>query len=206
MSISLDRKKNNKIFKEINIRNNAVVKRSVDKKWVISITAVSFLLSTILSVISSDILAEVGLLPAFFILWGFIIIGILFDIIGIAVASADEKPFHAMASRKIKGASQSVWLIRNASKVSSFCNDVMGDIVGIISGVIIGSVVLYLTQHISTVNISVFTLCLTGAVAALTIGGKAVGKTFSINYSNSIVYMVALALNFFTHWFNKKEK
>jgi len=30
-----------------------------------------------------------------------VFIGIIFDIIGIAVTSADESPFHAMASRNI---------------------------------------------------------------------------------------------------------
>lgn len=206
MGISLYGKKNKKTLKEINIRNNEVVRRSVDKKWVVSITIISFLLSTILSVISSDILAEVGLLPAFFILLSFILIGILFDIIGIAVTSADEKPFHAMASRKISGANQSVWLIRNAGKVSSFCNDVIGDIIGIFSGVTIGAVIVYLSKLLTTANIAIISLCLTGLVASLTIGGKAVGKTFARNYSNTIVYLVALVLDFFGELFHKKEK
>jgi CBS domain containing-hemolysin-like protein len=67
-------------------------------------------------------------------------------------------------------------------------------------------VVLTLTHRISGIDATVASLCLTGAVAALTIGGKALGKTFARNYSNTIVYMVALFLNFFTQWFDKKEK
>ena len=42
--------------------------------------------------------------------------------------------YHAMSSKKIKGAKKAVSFKKNADKVSSFCNDVIGDICGIISG------------------------------------------------------------------------
>ena len=71
---------------------------------------------------------------AFLILLAIILIGIIFDIIGMAVATADEKPFHSMASRKVAGASDAIKLLRNAERVSSICNDVVGDICGVVSG------------------------------------------------------------------------
>ena len=62
---------------------------------------------------------------AFFILLVIIFVGIIFDVVGMAVACADETPFHAMASRKIPGAQEAISLLRNAERVSSICNDVV---------------------------------------------------------------------------------
>ncbi len=59
---------------------------------------------------------------------------IFFDIIGIAVTTAKEMPFHAMAANKVEEAKYAIKLVKNASQVSNFCNDVIGDISGIISG------------------------------------------------------------------------
>ncbi|WDC83794.1 hypothetical protein PL321_14940 [Caloramator sp. mosi_1] len=70
----------------------------------------------------------------FFVLISIIFVGIIFDIIGVAVTAAEEAPFHSLASRKVKGAKTAVKLIRNADKVSNFCNDVIGDICGVVSG------------------------------------------------------------------------
>ena len=64
----------------------------------------------------------------------FIGLGILFDIIGVAVTAADPRPFHSMAAHKEPGAKEALMLLRNAGRVSSVCNDVVGDICGIVSG------------------------------------------------------------------------
>ena len=68
------------------------------------------------------------------VLFFFIALGIVFDMIGIAAASGTEREFHSMAAHKVRGAREAVWMLRNAEKVSSICNDVVGDICGIISG------------------------------------------------------------------------
>ena len=54
--------------------------------------------------------------------------------IGIAVTVATPKTFNSMATKNVRGARACINLIRKASKVSSFCNDVIGDICGILSG------------------------------------------------------------------------
>lgn len=61
-------------------------------------------------------------------------INILFDMIGTAVQSAEEKPFHSLAARKVKGARESISVIRHAPQLANLCCDVIGDIAGIISG------------------------------------------------------------------------
>ena len=116
-----------------------------------------------------------------------IFIGILFDIVGVAVTSADEAVFHSMNSRKVKGASIAVKFKKNADKVSSFCCDVIGDICGIVSGAA-GTTIAAIISNTYDFNILIVALTVSATIAALTIGGKAVGKSFAINKSDIILY------------------
>lgn len=174
-------------------------KRQIEKsnyKWVIQTTLMAFIISLIFSFISETTIPNVNIILGIVLLILFILIGIIFDIIGIAVASADVKPFHSMNAKKVKGSDIAVELIKNAAKVSSFCNDVVGDICGIISGSAsaIISVIISTTTHI---NIFIVTLVTTSLIAALTIGGKALGKTFAINKSNIIIYESSKFISYF---------
>ena len=103
-------------------------------RWSLIITILAFIISLLMSLFSTLVLQNVNLLLAIVITFLFILIGIVFDIIGVAVTSGDETAFHSMSSRKVKGGKMGVKLLKNASKVSSFCCDVVGDICGIISG------------------------------------------------------------------------
>ena len=103
-----------------------------DFKWIALIFLTTVLISALMSFVSSNLLEGAGLALSFVILICIVLTGILFDIIGVAVTAADEVPFHAMASRKVPEAEDALRLIRNAGKVSSFCNDVIGDICGVI--------------------------------------------------------------------------
>ena len=121
--------------------------------------------------------------------------------IGVAVTSSNEEPLHAMSSKKIKGAKKAVSFKKNADKVSSFCNDVIGDICGIISG---SAGVAVATSLANTYNLNIFymTLIVTAIIAALTIGGKAFCKKIAINNNHKIVYLTAKILS----KFEKKKK
>lgn len=126
----------------------------------------------------------------------FIIIGIMFDIIGTAVLTGDEATFHAKSAKKIKGSKEGVYLIKNANRVSSICNDVIGDICGIVSG----SVGAMLAINISTkLNISIVltTLLISSVISSLTVGGKAIGKKYAIKNSDNIIFVTAKVLNKF---------
>lgn len=166
-------------------------------KWIITAVMWAILFSGSASLFSGMLLSNVNLLVAFILLILIILTGILFDIIGIAVTSADEVPFHAMASKKIKGAKVAIRLIRNAEKVSSFCNDVIGDVCGIISGsigaIILGKVVLIF----SSINATMISILIGIIITAITVGGKAIGKGFAINSSNLIIMKVSKIINFF---------
>ncbi len=171
-------------------------KKKSNYRWIITITVSAFIISILFSFISESIIPHVNLFVGILIALLFIIIGIIFDIIGVSITTADEKPFNSMSSRKVSGASIAVSLIKNASKVSSFCNDVIGDICGIISG----SAGIYIAVSISNIlktDTTFTTLLVTAIIAALTIGGKACGKGFAINSSDVILYKVSRTLAIF---------
>ena len=137
--------------------------------WPIIVTILAFFISLLFSFISESIMPSVPILIGIIILITFILIGIIFDMIGVAVTSSNEEPLHAMSSKKIKGAKKAVSFKKNADKVSSFCNDVIGDICGIISG---SAGVAVATSLANTYNLNIFytTLIVTAIIAALTIG------------------------------------
>ena len=76
------------------------------RNWVITIFLATIAISAAISLASDFIMGRSSMLVAFFILLLIVFIGIIFDIVGMAVATADEKPFHAMAARKVKGAKE----------------------------------------------------------------------------------------------------
>ena len=169
--------------------------------WPIIITILAFFISLLFSFISESIMPSVPILIGIIILITFILIGIIFDMIGVAVTSSNEEPLHAMSSKKIKGAKKAVSFKKNADKVSSFCNDVIGDICGIISG---SAGVAVATSLANTYNLNIFytTLIVTAIIAALTIGVKAFCKKIAINNNHKIVYLTAKILS----KFEKKKK
>ncbi len=143
---------------------------------------------------------------AFVILLIIILLGILFDIIGMAVASADEKPFHSMASRKVVGAQEAIALLRNAERVSSICNDVVGDICGVVSGSASATIALQVISNFEFTWPQVITLLMSAFAAGLTVGGKAVGKGFAVNSSTKIVHMVGKLIYRLHHFPCRKKK
>lgn len=182
--------------KKIKFRPHSIGNESSNKQWILAIVLLSFALSASLQFFSSHLLKDVPLIISFIIVFTIIIIGIIFDIIGIAVTAAEESPFHAMASRKVYGAKSAIGLIRNANKVSSFCNDVIGDICGIISGTASAYIVLQLAEKTGIGQTALLGTLFSGLLACMTIGGKAMGKTYAIRHCNHIVYRVAVLVGF----------
>lgn len=166
------------------------VKRSI--KFSLTIAVITFVLAAIFSVISSSILGGVAWFIGLFIVLVIVLVGVVFDMLGIASTAAQEAPFHAMAAEKVTGAKEAVIIIRNADRFASFCNDVIGDISGIVSGTASAIVVLQIANLLgygegSSMQIFI-SVVLTSIVAALTVGGKALGKYFAINASTKIIF------------------
>ena len=158
--------------------------------WVIRIFLLSVSLSAVLSLCSNAALDGAGYLLASAILVFFVLLGIVFDVVGVAVTAADARPFHSMASHRTKGAKQALRLIKNADKVASFCNDVVGDICGIVSGSTAAVIVSQLQKSFGWRTIIVST-AVTALISGLTIGGKAVGKRVAMEKSKQVVYLAA---------------
>lgn len=188
--------KNKDDLKSIKKELNKKKKELVDKKWIFKIVIITFIISLTFSFLSETTIPKVNIVFGILILILFIGIGILFDIIGVAITSSDEAPFHSMNSRKVKGADIAVLLKQNADKMSSFCNDVVGDICGIVSGTAASIIAVSIAGTFNTDSF-ITMLLVTAIVASLTIGGKAVGKSFAINKSNYILYEVAKLISKF---------
>lgn len=177
-------------------------------KWVVTIFFVTILVSGIISLISDELMERSSIGVAFVILLSIVLIGILFDIIGVAVTSADETPFHAMASRKVIGAKEAIRLLRKAERVSSICNDVVGDICGVVSGSASAAIAVQILENFELSWPDVVSLLMSALVAALTVGGKAIGKTFAVNSSTTIVHFVGKVIYMVRHLpeFLRKKK
>ena len=174
--------------------NAAKKQRKKTIVWVVTIFFVTILVSGTISFISDLIMEGSTLIVAFVILLAIVLLGILFDIIGVAVTSADESPFHSMAARKVPGAQDAIRLLRNAERVSSICNDVVGDICGVVSGSASATIAALV---IAATNFSwpqMITLMMSALVAGLTVGGKAIGKTFAMGSCTEIVHTVGKIL------------
>lgn len=165
-------------------------------RWVITIFLVTILVSGTISLISAEVMEGSSTVVAFIILFAIILVGIVFDIIGMAVASADEKPFHSMAARKVPGSRQALMLLRNAERVSSICNDVIGDICGVISGTAAATISVQILQHFTFSWPQIVSLAMSSLVAGLTVGGKAMCKKFAIDSNVSIVFAISKILYF----------
>lgn len=165
-------------------------------KWVITVTVWTFVLAMGISVSSEAVLNNAQVPFAIITLIIIISIGVLADIVGIAVTFASEKPFHAMAADRVEGEKYAIKLLKNAGPVSNFCNDVIGDICGILSGAAGASIIINLGTLPFSMSRSLLTIVLNGLVAAFTVGGKAVGKSIAIRNAHVIVFNTARFLNF----------
>ena len=171
-------------------------KRLVDYKWIFTVTLLAFFISLVFSFFSETTIPNVNSIVATIVILLFIGIGILFDMIGIAITVADIKTFNSMATKQVKGARLAVKLIQNNEKASSFCNDVIGDICGIISGSA-GVALSSILAATFNLNLFIVSLLITAIIAALTIGGKAIGKATAINKSTVILFQFSKIISCF---------
>lgn len=177
--------------------------KKVNKTWIITITIVTLIMAIFIGYISLIFMNKVGLLGASVIVFLIILMGIFFDLLGIAVTAAEETPFHSMAAGRVRGSKESILIIRNAGAVSNFFNDVIGDIAGIISGVAGGGIVTMIAYR-HGLKETVVGIILTGLIAAITVGGKAIGKEIALRYANLIVYRLGVIYSYIRKQNNKK--
>jgi len=161
--------------------------------WTLKVFLITFILAVLFSLIT-NVLGEFNNLILIICIIFVIIIGIIFDIIGTAALSCDQKVLHSKASQKLNGAKEAIKLAKNASTVSNFCNDVIGDICGILSGSLVAILVVNI---FSQDNISFWNILLSAILSSFTVGGKAMGKNIAVKKSNDILHMVGKIIKFF---------
>ena len=178
------------------MRNN---KSTVSIKFVLFVGFISFSLAALFFMLSEFISSSINSLLLSFLFLGLIILfGIFADIVGTSVAAATEAPFHAKASKRVTGAKESVFLIRNADRVANICNDVIGDIMGTVSGALGIALVIKIISIWHDTNKFILNMIITALIAALTVGGKAYGKKIAISRANDVIFFVGKIIAVFS--------
>ena len=176
------------------VKNKNTKEEHSKYKWYITAFVLTFFLSLLFAFVSTTAITNLKLIPAILVLILVIFIGIIFDIIGVAVTVADEESFHAKASKKISGSKTAIKLIRNSARVANICADIVGDICGVLSGAISAIIALKIGE---TFNLNTNLQFLLSAISAsLTVGGKAIGKEIAQRNNEKIVWTVSKILKF----------
>jgi len=157
--------------------------------WILIVFLLTFILSIIFSLVSSVVSVKCNNLVLFILLILTIGLGVLFDLIGTGSISANESTFHALNSKRKKGAKEAIYIVKNNSKISSICNDIVGDICGIISGSI-GAVLAISISSTFSISSTVISIIIAAFISALTVGGKAIFKKVAIKNADKIVFEV----------------
>ena len=162
--------------------------------WFVKALFLTLILSFTFSLISELVIGNAPLAVAYLLIVLLVVIAVVTDMIGTAAAACDIEPFLAMSARKVKGSKMAVRLVKNAEKVSSVCADIIGDICGIVSGACGSAIVV--KQFVDGTSIFVSVL-FSAVIAAITVSGKAFGKTYAMTNSNKIIFAVARVLSVF---------
>lgn len=160
-----------------------------NRKWILTTIVLTFILALIFGGASNLVVENMNIFIATITLMVIMSIGILFDTIGIAIATCDEAPFHAKAAKKQKGARETIKILKEKEKNTNLCNDLMGDICGILSGSLCALISIKIAIIIN-IDLAIISLLLGSIVAAVTVGAKAAGKTVGINNSEQIMSTV----------------
>lgn len=165
--------------------------------WIYKVFLLTFLLSIVFNGVANIITYNANPVVIGILLLIVISLGIMFDMIGTSVLTSKESTFHAMNSRKIKGAKEAIWILKNNAQVSNLCLDVFGDVFGILSGSL-GAVLAISIASITNISMPVISVLVGAFISGVTVGGKAGFKNVAIKNSDYIVFTVAKIRHFFT--------
>jgi|SRR5690554_133917 Mg2+/Co2+ transporter CorB len=163
-------------------------------KAVLTLTLTTFVVSIVFNLGSNSVLAIMPVTASLVLLLFIILIGVVFDILGVAATAGEEAPFHAMASNRVRGARHAILLVRHADGVSTFCNDLVGDVVGTLSGALGVAILLQLRGASPRLQETVANTLMVALIAAVTVGGKALGKGVAISKSTTILLVAGRIL------------
>ena len=168
--------------------------------WGLGVLVLSFVLTVLFSFLTEVSVKDSPLYICIIVLVVLLVVNIVCDVLANAIISCNPEAFHAMASKKIKGAKRAVSFCRNATKLSSIFADVIGDICGIVSGAAGTALIVHFAVS-GTIYVLIASIGVSAVIGALTVGGKAIFKHFAIKYNKQIVFGFAKFTTVF-----KKEK
>ncbi len=175
-------------------------------RWAIKMFVIAICMSLFFGFISQTLLSSMGVIIASICICIFIFFNVLFDMLGIAVASADSEVFERWDKEGVKGATVGLNLCKNSEKMCSFCADVVGDICSTLCGAGGACVVATITSSSINKNFIIFVSIMVSAViAGVTIFFKAIMKEMALKKSNKIILKLSLILEK-TLYHEKKEK
>lgn len=171
--------------------------------WAFKTFILSICLSIVFSVISQSLFPHLSVVLSIFIIVFFVALSTVFDMIGVAVTSAEL--VNLKEFEKHKSYDTALKLIQNTEKISSFCGDVVGDICGILSGA--GGISLVLSMNITEPNIYFIVTCLISSlIAGLTIFCKAILKSYAVANAEKVVIKTAGIIDFSPQKLFKRRK
>ena len=168
--------------------------------WGLFVLFLSFGLTVVFSFLTEVAISDSPAAICVIVLLVLLVLNISCDLLANAIISCSPEAFHAMASKKIKGAKRAVRFCKNASKLSSIFADVIGDICGIVSGAAGTALVTHIAVKGDIWEL-VAAILVSAVIGALTVGGKAIFKHFAIKYNKQIVFGFAKFTTIF-----KREK
>lgn len=168
--------------------------------WGIGVFFLSFALTVVFSFLTEVAIKDSAAFVCIIVLIVLLILNISCDLLANAIISCLPESFHALASKKVRGAKRAVNFCRNATKLSSIFADVIGDICGIVSGAAGAALVIHMAEA-GTIWEIVASIIISAVIGALTVGGKAIFKHFAIKFNRQIVLGFAKFTTFF-----KKER
>lgn len=156
---------------------------------------ISLCMSLFLGYLSQTLLTNLGAVIAIIVICIFIFFSVLFDMLGIAVASSEKEVFEKWNREGKKGASIGLQLCKNSEKMCSFCADVVGDICSTLCGAGGACIVASLTDNILNANLILYTATSVSAIiAGVTIFFKALMKEYALKKSNIIILKLGAIL------------
>ena len=156
---------------------------------------VSVSMSLIFGFISQSLLTKAGSIFATCVILVFIFLAVLFDMVGVAVMSAEKENFLKLNQKQVKGAACALSLCENCEKVCSFCGDVVGDICSTLCGAGGTCIVVAITKHTASNSLlTLISMCVSALIAGLMVFFKALMKEYALKNSNKIILKLGILL------------
>lgn len=180
-----------KRYNKVKIQGSETIKY----RWAFRMLFISLSMSIFFGFITQTLLSTMGCIVASIGIVIFIFLSVIFDMIGIAAASADLEVFEKWNREKVEGSKVALHLCVNSEKVCSFCADVVGDICSTLCGAGGACIVTAITKNVTNINIiTIVTILMTALISGLMVFFKALVKARTLKNSNKIILKLGLIL------------